>query len=302
MWVDGFAYRYYAGHKAADGRETYAAVLVSQNNEEITAELVVTEIGEVANKMIDAAAMAKGLDETGHIALYGIYFDTDKAVVKPESKPTLDQIAALLKAQPKLKVVIVGHTDSQGDYDYNIDLSRKRAAAVAAQLTARLRDRGSTAADRRRRLPGAGRLERHRGRARPQPAGGTGRALGADRLHQLDVEEAAGLALPERGVEAALAEQFVVAAVLDDPAVVEHDQPVHGRDGRQAMGDGDDGLALHQAVERLPGSPPRPPNRGADVASSRTRIGASLRRTRAMAMRWRWPPESLTPRSPTWAS
>jgi len=40
----------------------------------------------------------------------------------------------------------------------------------------------------------------------------------------------------------------------------------------------------------------------AEVASSRIRIGASFRITRAMAMRWRWPPESLTPRSPTWAS
>ena len=136
MWVDGFAYRYFAGHKAGeDGRETYATVLVSQNNDAITAELVVTEIGAIANKMVDAAAMAKGLGESGHIALYGIYFDTDKAVVKPESKPTLDEIATLLKGQPKLKVVIVGHTDSQGDYDYNIDLSKRRAAAVAAQLT-----------------------------------------------------------------------------------------------------------------------------------------------------------------------
>jgi OmpA-OmpF porin, OOP family len=122
MWVDGFAYRYTAAHKAGGGRETYAAVLV-------------TEIGAIANKMVDAAAMAKGLGESGHIALYGIYSDTDKAVVKSESKPTLDEIATLLRGQPKLKVVIVGHTDSQGDYDYNIDLSKRRAAAVAAQLT-----------------------------------------------------------------------------------------------------------------------------------------------------------------------
>ena len=86
MWVDGFDYRYWAGRKAAKAaRETYATVLVSKNNDEIYAELVVTEVGAIENKMIDAAAMAKGLGETGHIALYGIYFDTDKAVVKPES-------------------------------------------------------------------------------------------------------------------------------------------------------------------------------------------------------------------------
>jgi outer membrane protein OmpA-like peptidoglycan-associated protein len=89
----------------------------------------------MTNKMVDAAAMAKGLGEKGHIALYGIYFDTDKAVVKPESKPTLDEIAKLLRGQPQLSVVIVGHTDSQGAYDYNMDLSKRRAEAVAAVLS-----------------------------------------------------------------------------------------------------------------------------------------------------------------------
>ncbi len=78
--------------------------------------------------------MAKGLGETGHIALYGIYFDTDKAVLKPESRPTLEQIAKLLASQPQLNVFIVGHTDSQGAYDYNLDLSKRRAEAVAAEL------------------------------------------------------------------------------------------------------------------------------------------------------------------------
>ena len=114
MWVDGFNYRYYAGRKADGPRQTFAAVLVSKNNEEIYAQLVVAVIGAMENKMVDAAAMAKGLGEKGHIALYGIYFDTDKAVIKPESRPTLDEIAKLLRGQPQLNVVIVGHTDSQG--------------------------------------------------------------------------------------------------------------------------------------------------------------------------------------------
>jgi len=79
MWVDGFNYRYFAGRKSEGGRETYASVIVSQNNQEIYAQVTVAELGAIANKMVDAAAMAKGLGETGHIALYGIYFDTDKA-------------------------------------------------------------------------------------------------------------------------------------------------------------------------------------------------------------------------------
>jgi outer membrane protein OmpA-like peptidoglycan-associated protein len=134
MWIDGFNYRYFAGRKTEAGRETYAAVLVSKNNDDIYTQLVVAVVGVVADKMVDAAAMAKGLGEKGHIALYGIYFDTDKAVLKPESRPTLEEIAKLLRAQPQLNVVIVGHTDSQGTYDHNMDLSRRRAEAVAQAL------------------------------------------------------------------------------------------------------------------------------------------------------------------------
>jgi outer membrane protein OmpA-like peptidoglycan-associated protein len=134
MWVDGFNYRYYAGKKGEAGHETYAAVVVSKNNDNVTAELVVTQIGEIANKMVDAAAMAKGLGDKGHIALYGIYFDTDRATLKPESRPTLNEIAKLLTGQPALNVFIVGHTDSQGSFEHNMTLSRQRAEAVAAEL------------------------------------------------------------------------------------------------------------------------------------------------------------------------
>jgi OOP family OmpA-OmpF porin len=134
MWIDGFNYRYHVSRKAEGVRETYAAVLVSKNNDDIYAQLVVAVIGAIENKMVDAGAMAKGLREQGHIALYGIYFDTDKAVIKPESRPTLDEIAKLLRAQPQLTVFIVGHTDNQGTFDYNVGLSRRRAEAVAAEL------------------------------------------------------------------------------------------------------------------------------------------------------------------------
>jgi outer membrane protein OmpA-like peptidoglycan-associated protein len=134
MWVDGFNYHYFSAHKTDAGHEIYASVLVSQNNQDITAQLTIAELGTIEDKMVNAAAMAKGLGETGHIALYGIYFDTDKAVLKPESRPTLEQIAKLLTGQPQLNVFIVGHTDNQGAYEYNLDLSRRRAEAIAAEL------------------------------------------------------------------------------------------------------------------------------------------------------------------------
>jgi len=72
-------------------RETYASVLVSENNKDITAQLIVAELGAIEDKMVNAAQMAKGLGETGHIALYGIYFDTDKAVLKPKAARPLSR-------------------------------------------------------------------------------------------------------------------------------------------------------------------------------------------------------------------
>jgi len=136
MWLDGFDYHYFSARKQDGGRDTYASVVVSKNNDEIYAQLTVVQLNAMDNKMVDAAAMSKGLGDKGHIALYGIYFDTDKTTLKPESRPTLDEIAKLLKSQPKLNVYIVGHTDSQGGYDYNMNLSRGRAQAVAADLVA----------------------------------------------------------------------------------------------------------------------------------------------------------------------
>jgi outer membrane protein OmpA-like peptidoglycan-associated protein len=134
MWVDGFNFRYFAGHKKDGNADIYASVVTSKNNENITTQLVVAVVGAMENKMVDADAMAKGLGDKGHIALYGIYFDTDKATIKPESAPTLAEMAKLLNGQPKLNVFIVGHTDSQGSFDHNMTLSRQRAEAVAAAL------------------------------------------------------------------------------------------------------------------------------------------------------------------------
>src|SRR6476619_1901951 len=54
MWVDGFNYRYFSGRKSEGGRETYASVIVSQNNQDITAQLTIAELGAIANKMVDA--------------------------------------------------------------------------------------------------------------------------------------------------------------------------------------------------------------------------------------------------------
>jgi OmpA-OmpF porin, OOP family len=71
----------------------------------------------------------------GKLVTYGIYFDVNKDVVKPESYGTLKDIAAILNEVPDVKVKIVGHTDSDGQDDANLDLSKRRAASVKAELS-----------------------------------------------------------------------------------------------------------------------------------------------------------------------
>ena len=66
--------------------------------------------------------------------LYGIYFDSDKATLKPESENTLQQVLALINNKPGQQLEIGGHTDSQGDDAYNLQLSEKRAQAVVQWL------------------------------------------------------------------------------------------------------------------------------------------------------------------------
>jgi outer membrane protein OmpA-like peptidoglycan-associated protein len=92
---------------------------------------------ETRMEFVNAAEMSKSLAANGKVALYGIYFDTDKDTLQPASAPTLAEIAKLLAADPRLQLRVVGHTDNQGQASYNLDLSRRRAAAVVRELTAK---------------------------------------------------------------------------------------------------------------------------------------------------------------------
>lgn len=99
-------------------------------------EVVETKAMETDKIRVPTAdEIAAAIASSGKIALYGILFDFDKAVVKSESKPQLDQIAALLKKDTALKLVVTGHTDNKGTAAYNLDLSKRRAEAVVAALT-----------------------------------------------------------------------------------------------------------------------------------------------------------------------
>jgi outer membrane protein OmpA-like peptidoglycan-associated protein len=78
--------------------------------------------------------MVASITTSGRVALYGILFDSGRTDVKPESKATMDEIAKLLSANRSLKLLVVGHTDNVGGFAPNLELSKRRAEAVVAQL------------------------------------------------------------------------------------------------------------------------------------------------------------------------
>jgi outer membrane protein OmpA-like peptidoglycan-associated protein len=94
------------------------------------------EVKPMESRMVfvDAAAIQRDLAADGRVAIYGIQFDFDKDTIRAESKPQLAEIAKLLSEAPELKVLIVGHTDAKGGFEYNLDLSRRRAMSVVEAL------------------------------------------------------------------------------------------------------------------------------------------------------------------------
>lgn len=84
-----------------------------------------------------AAELSKGIDAAGHAVVPGILFDTGKADVKDESKAALDEVVKLLGENPKLTLFVVGHTDNVGSVASNVELSKRRAAAVISVLVSK---------------------------------------------------------------------------------------------------------------------------------------------------------------------
>jgi outer membrane protein OmpA-like peptidoglycan-associated protein len=72
-----------------------------------------------------------------HVDVYGIYFHFSSDRLRPESAPVLEKIGAILQKNPDWKLNITGHTDNIGGDASNLELSRKRAAAVKTALVGR---------------------------------------------------------------------------------------------------------------------------------------------------------------------
>jgi OOP family OmpA-OmpF porin len=124
--------RYVAAKLSRPTGDAYVSVLVEKDY----AWLNVIEVKPMAsgNVTVNAQALANDISTTGHAAIYGIYFDTGKASVKPESDPTIGEIAKLLGTNKDLRLHVIGHTDNVGAAIANMTLSKQRADAVVAVL------------------------------------------------------------------------------------------------------------------------------------------------------------------------
>jgi outer membrane protein OmpA-like peptidoglycan-associated protein len=113
-------------------------VYVEAYNEGNEYSLTIVESQPMRQDVVaDAAAMGKDISATGKTIIYGIYFDTGSAAIKPESEPSLVQMVKLLENRPALKVYVVGHTDNTGTLELNLKLSAERADAVVKALVGR---------------------------------------------------------------------------------------------------------------------------------------------------------------------
>jgi outer membrane protein OmpA-like peptidoglycan-associated protein len=105
------------------------------NKGEFYYQTIVTEKQMQQEVAADASSLGDEINKTGHVAVYGIHFDTGKATIQPDSENILSEIAKLLQQNADLKLRVEGHTDTQGSAAANQTLSEKRAQAVVVWLT-----------------------------------------------------------------------------------------------------------------------------------------------------------------------
>ena len=120
---------------AKNGVETWSHIYASGNGS-YTINLIEKQSMN-QDVVADANSLMNSIKESGKVAVYGIYFDTGKSTLKPESDPTLQEVAKLLKSNPNLKLYVVGHTDNVGVYESNMMLSVERALAVVNTLVSK---------------------------------------------------------------------------------------------------------------------------------------------------------------------
>lgn len=132
-WEDPELHPWYYLSAVSPQKSLYMALAVAGRKDNPRTVLYIIE-PRALETGLTSAQMLEQIKAHGHISIYGIYFDFDKAEIKPESEPVLQEIAKFLKENPDINLYVVGHTDNLGKLDYNLDLSKRRALAVVKEL------------------------------------------------------------------------------------------------------------------------------------------------------------------------
>ena len=123
-------WKFVSGKASKDGKEIWLEVAVYNSGQNY--QMTVVE-REAMKQDVSASGLLAALNAEGHVAIY-INFDTNRADIKPESRPVIDQVVAMLKENPGLSLSVEGHTDTTGAPEKNKVLSQQRAKAVVTAL------------------------------------------------------------------------------------------------------------------------------------------------------------------------
>lgn len=135
------SYVYYSGSVQTGSDPTYIEILIAGDTAGKQRPIIVVDIYESSNARRDEISINidkinRDIDQRGRVVLEGLYFDTNSAKLKAESNPSLKTVAEYLFNHPTQYFYVVGHTDNDGSFEHNIELSKSRAASVIKQLQA----------------------------------------------------------------------------------------------------------------------------------------------------------------------
>jgi OmpA-OmpF porin, OOP family len=125
---------YLAAKKNIENKNIFIVVYTAFERGDLLVTFDAIEVQALEKGLVTVKDLDSDLSQNGHIAIYGIHFDSGKSEIKQESTQTLKNIAEFLNTHPNKKYIIAGHTDNEGNFDVNLKLSLERANAVLNEL------------------------------------------------------------------------------------------------------------------------------------------------------------------------
>ncbi len=128
------SHAFHAARITQGDKTVYAALYFKDEKGNIAYEMDFIEVEAMNTGNISVADIGKGIEETGKLAFYRLYFDTGKATLKSSAKSELSLMADYLTQNMDKRYYIVGHTDNIGQYQFNLSLSLERARSIIDEL------------------------------------------------------------------------------------------------------------------------------------------------------------------------